>query len=398
MNNKALIIADDFTGSNDTGVQLRKKGLDVEVLLFPTEEALDHSVVLDTESRILPPEEAYQKVKALTTKVAKNNDFQFIYKKIDSTLRGNIAKEIQAVMDVTQPDEIIIAPAFPKIKRTTKNGRHYLDGKPLMETEIANDPLTPVWTDDIMELLKKDFTSSIVLHSVADLAQGIWPEGLIHIFDIQEDSDLERLASIAKKRNKKQLFVGSAGLAEYLFEKPQLPTLSVVGSVSEVSLQQMNVAEKNGVRLVTIDLNDLVAENCIAKYSQLLEESLKKGDTILTVTRKKNDYTETIELFNRLGIPDKKEISRIIRESLAQITANTLKSTAVSGLFLTGGDTAIEVIHELQGTGCKILAEVEPGIVQCQLLGGAFEGLLITTKAGAFGKEDSLYNSIQKMK
>ncbi|MFK4566281.1 four-carbon acid sugar kinase family protein [Enterococcus sp. UD-01] len=398
MNNKALIIADDFTGSNDTGVQLRKKGLDVEVLLFPTEEALDHSVVLDTESRILPPEEAYQKVKALTTKVAQNNDFQFIYKKIDSTLRGNIAKEIQAVMDVTQPDEIIIAPAFPKIKRTTKNGRHYLDGKPLMETEIANDPLTPIWTDDIMELLKKDFTSTIVLHSVADLAQGIWPEGLIHIFDIQEDSDLERLASIAKKRDKKQLFVGSAGLAEYLFEKPQLPTLSVVGSVSEVSLQQMNVAEKNGVLSVTIDLNDLVAENRIAKYSQLLEESLKKGDTILTVTRKKNDYTETIDLFNRLGIPDKKEISRIIRESLAKITANTLKSTAVSGLFLTGGDTAIEVIHELQGTGCKILAEVEPGIVQCQLLGGAFEGLLITTKAGAFGKEDSLYNSIQKMK
>jgi uncharacterized protein YgbK (DUF1537 family) len=398
MNNKALIIADDFTGSNDTGVQLRKKGLDVEVLLFPTEEALDHSVVLDTESRILPPEEAYQKVKALTTKVAQNNDFQFIYKKIDSTLRGNIAKEIQAVMDVTQPDEVIIAPAFPKIKRTTKNGRHYLDGKPLMETEIANDPLTPVWTDDIMELLKKDFTSTIVLHSVADLAQGIWPEGLIHIFDIQEDSDLERLASIAKKRNKKQLFVGSAGLAEYLFEKPQLPTLSVVGSVSEVSLQQMNVAEKNGVLSVTIDLNDLVAENRVAKYSQLLEESLKKGDTILTVTRKKNDYTETIDLFNRLGIPDKKEISRIIRESLAKITANTLKSTAVSGLFLTGGDTAIEVIHELQGTGCKILVEVEPGIVQCQLLGGAFEGLLITTKAGAFGKEDSLYNSIQKMK
>ena len=398
MNNKALIIADDFTGSNDTGVQLRKKGLDVEVLLFPTEESLDHSVVLDTESRILPPEEAYQKVKALTTMVAKNNDFQFIYKKIDSTLRGNIAKEIQAVMDVTQPDEIIIAPAFPKIKRTTKNGRHYLDGKPLMETEIANDPLTPVWTDDILELLKQNFTSSIVLHSVADLAQEIWPDGLIHIFDIQEDSDLERLASIAKKRNKKQLFVGSAGLAEYLFEKPQLSTLSVVGSVSEVSLQQMNVAEKNGVLSVTIDLNDLVAENRITKYSQILEESLKKGDTILTVTRKKNDYTETIDLFNRLGISDKKEISRIIRESLAKITANTLKSIAVSGLFLTGGDTAIEVIRELQATGCKILAEVELGIVQCQLLGGAFEGLLITTKAGAFGKEDSLYNSIQKMK
>ena len=56
------------------------------------------------------------------------------------------------------------------------------------------------------------------------------------------------------------------------------------------------------------------------------------------------------------------------------------------------------MIRELKATGCKILAEVEPGIVQCQLLGGAFEGLLITTKAGAFGKEDSLYNSIQKMK
>lgn len=87
MKKKYLIIADDLTGANDTGVQLKKHNIDVDVLLFPTEETVDSSVVIDSESRILNADEAYTKVKSLTKKILNCNVFDIVYKKIDSTLR-----------------------------------------------------------------------------------------------------------------------------------------------------------------------------------------------------------------------------------------------------------------------------------------------------------------------
>ncbi|GET05739.1 hypothetical protein SY212_07690 [Ligilactobacillus agilis] len=399
MRNKSLIIADDFTGSNDTGVQLRKKGFPIDVLLFPTNKKLSNSIVLDTESRLLSSKDAYQKVKKMTKSVVENNEFRFIYKKIDSTLRGNIATEIKAVADVTHPDKIVIAPAFPKIGRTTLNGRHYLNKVPLLETEIVNDPLTPIWTDNLIELLQNDFKDNIALHPASNFDDKKWSEYTIHVFDIQNDNDLIHLTNILKEFQEKILFVGSAGLAEYLFEKERLPTLSVVGSISEVSLEQMNFAESKGIYSVNVELNDLLNDSKIDKYSRIITNSLQQnGDTILTVTRKRSDYTKTIELFNSLGILDKKEISRIIRESLAKITTSAMSKTPIAGLFLTGGDTAIEIINECNSTGCQIISEIEPGIVQSTLLGGDFDGMKIITKAGAFGKKDSLYNSIQTLK
>lgn len=37
---KMIVIADDFTGSNDTGVQLAKKGARTEVMLTPAAETV----------------------------------------------------------------------------------------------------------------------------------------------------------------------------------------------------------------------------------------------------------------------------------------------------------------------------------------------------------------------
>ena len=60
-----LIIADDFTGANDTGLQLVRRSVKVRVqigrpgLLPPS-----YSLVLDTESRNLSPQRAREAVQA----------------------------------------------------------------------------------------------------------------------------------------------------------------------------------------------------------------------------------------------------------------------------------------------------------------------------------------------
>lgn len=105
---KYLIVADDFTGSNDTGVQMRKRDIPVDVVLFPyTMGTLERSIVLDTESRNISSEESVKKVKELLDSLLKKNKFDIIYKKVDSTLRGNIKEEISVIKGLTGAEKII---------------------------------------------------------------------------------------------------------------------------------------------------------------------------------------------------------------------------------------------------------------------------------------------------
>ncbi|MGE5855892.1 MAG: four-carbon acid sugar kinase family protein, partial [Syntrophaceae bacterium] len=153
-----MVIADDLTGANDTGVQFAKQGLKTIVLMYvpaaPSE--LDEDVlVVDTQSRALSPTEAYRKVTE-TALLFKNRDqFQTLYKKIDSTLRGNLGTEIDAIMDACGLELAIVAPAFPANGRMTVGGCHFLGNAPLEATEISRDPLCPVTESHIPTLMAK---------------------------------------------------------------------------------------------------------------------------------------------------------------------------------------------------------------------------------------------------
>ena len=74
-----------------------------------------------------------------------------------------------------------------------------------------------------------------------------------------------------------------------------------------------------------------------------------------------------------------------------------MKHQYLSGLFLTGGDTAIEMIRALNASGSEIKTEIMPGVVLGTLIGGPIEGLKIVTKAGAFGQEEALYQSLKML-
>ena len=116
-----LIIADDFTGANDTGVQIKKHGLAASVLLKTDDlSQTQGSVVLDTESRVISAEDAYARVKEALQAALKEGEYEFLYKKVDSTLRGNIIAEVKAMVEVCQPELVVFAPAFPKAIATLR--------------------------------------------------------------------------------------------------------------------------------------------------------------------------------------------------------------------------------------------------------------------------------------
>jgi len=83
---------------------------------------------------------------------------------------------------------------------------------------------------------------------------------------------------------------------------------------------------------------------------------------------------------------------------MGDVLLEVLRSRQVSGIFLAGGDTAINVIERLSASGSAVIQEIETGVPFVSLLGGPFEGLKMVTKAGAFGNENTIMNAIKYLR
>jgi len=402
MNAKYLVVADDFTGANDTGVQMRNRGLPVKVALFPTNEVQETSIVLDTESRNITSNDAYEKVRSMTEKILEENTFELVYKKVDSTLRGKVIEEIKALDDVYKPDKIVFAPAFPEIGRTTEEGVHKLNGVPLMETEFSKDPLSPIQTDNITMMLERGYGESVKHHTVEEIRESMFnlSQGRYHTFDSVEQSDLLKISSVLLESNEKILWVGSAGLANAMFQilYPIKPALAVVGSISENSLNQMAYAEKKGVRLIKLSNEELFDKNQVPEVAKRIVNLLNQDkDVILTAAKTRDDYEDTLHYASKLSM-SKDDTSWYVQNALANITREVLSKGSISGMFLTGGATAISVMDALNITSVEIKEEIITGTVHSILSDGSFKGMNIVTKAGAFGKEQDLVISLEKIR
>ena len=156
---KLLIIADDFTGALDTGIQFKKYGICTQVFtktriedneINPDTEVL----VIDSESRPLTKEEAYLGVLNIT-KWAISKGIEIIFKKTDSALRGNIGAELEAVADAAGEESLYFLPGYPEIHRITKNGIHYIDGELLENSVFGKDPFEPVKRSYIPDIINE---------------------------------------------------------------------------------------------------------------------------------------------------------------------------------------------------------------------------------------------------
>lgn len=146
---QCLVIADDLTGANDTGVQFLSENESVVVIVDSASantvntRSDSPTVVVNTNTRFLSAEEAFTEVQNSVRKYSVLKPAE-IFKKIDSTLRGNIGAEIDAVMKVSGYRIACVAPAAPRNGRTIINGQCYINGILLEKTEVAQDPFTPV--------------------------------------------------------------------------------------------------------------------------------------------------------------------------------------------------------------------------------------------------------------
>ena len=236
MTERCLIIADDLTGGADAGAQFIERGLSTFLISYEENLSIDFSkyalqdvLVINTDSRGLSPEKASY----LISRLFKGHDpdpFAVIYKKIDSTLRGNVGYEIDALMRETGNPFCFMTPSYPEQNRTVVDGILMISGEPLASTEISRDASFPVRESHVCKLLTLQSRNPIGWIGLKDVASG--KERLkrrveeekkrgnrIIVFDAASRRDLMNIAEVAFRMERIPLFVGSAGLAKEVARK-----------------------------------------------------------------------------------------------------------------------------------------------------------------------------------
>jgi uncharacterized protein YgbK (DUF1537 family) len=420
---RCLLIADDLTGGADAGAQFAKMGLN-NLLIFWKDNAKSvfskytHQdvLVVNTDTRGLSP----GKASSLISNLFKNYDkelFPIIYKKIDSTLRGNIGYEIDAILKETNGALCFMAPSYPEQNRTLVGGIMIVGGKPLALTEVARNTAPPVQESHVYKLLQQQSQNSVgwidlthVASSCERLLKAVEKERKrgtkIIIFDAVSRQDLANVAEVGFSLKRKPLFVGSAGLAEEVAKKitpsksKSLESLKQAGKIfkhifiiggtaSSMTHQQLRRIEQRKIPAYQLNKTLLVVDDARAQterkeLSKRIANSLSRGMVIVKTT------TEMLQPEDSKDLP----IHLKITKTLAEITISALEQSKVDvhdlALILIGGDTAQSVINTLGINGIEIEGELLEGIVNGHLTGGNWDGLTVITKAGAFGKEDAL--------
>ena len=415
------ILADDLTGANDSALQFHLKGCSTQVLtnFKDISKTIEHTQVwaVSTESRNIEPEEARARAKEAAASILANLNVEHIYKKVDSTIRGNIAMEIMGIIEASEYEASVIMPAFPNEGRITVGGYHLLKGVPIERTEFARDPRAPIYESHIPTVLKnglpaneKDFVSLIELNTVkqgagpilARLNELIASGKKLIVADAVSSVDIEQVMLAIQKCNIKILPCGSAGAAQAMCQIifpeakyhriskqiPELPKLIVSGSATELAQVQIK-------RLET----DEDIENTY--FIEITPEQILgyERDDIIERAVKNLNHTNTVVIHTSSLFRDpdamtvmlfEKEISResfisMICDYLAEITKVIMSMKDVI-LITVGGETSYKCLDAL-GINClQIIDGVAPAIPLCSDL----EARFIVTKSGNLGNSSTL--------
>ena len=448
---KLLILADDFTGAMDTGVQLSKAH--IQTLVYSKIPNLSEKkslppcqvLVLHTNLRHETPSRAYQVISDLLS--ACYEPGLSVYMKTDSALRGNISATLAAAAD-TLHMPLHFIPAFPDADRTVKNGIVYISGMLLEDSVFRSDPRSPMTESNLLKIVTKDYPLSCRL--ISSSSSGFTalkeefsavPKGdvsesnacqnaafdrlppQIYLYDASTNEDLASIGAFLKEQNALALTAGCAGFAaqfpnylDFPHEAPYTPDapgplLFLSGSANAITFRQLEKAKEMGYPLLPMksyleasikgepsckELEDKLAENAVTL--------LKDGKSVILATAQ--DTASLLDFPALTAFAGSEEaIHTIISDCSCRLVRRILEAADISCLTVFGGDTVAGILDEL---GCSYVyakGEIDTGVPLCLLSyrpgpEKPEKTLHLITKSGGLGCEtivkaiDKYFNSL----
>ncbi len=421
------IIADDLTGASDTGIQFRKYGLKTKVIADPEQLELflgnDEILAINSNTRPLKSEKAYKIVYDISCKL-KEAGFGRIYKKVDSTFRGNPGIELEAVMDALDSKLAILVPSYPDNGRCMVNG--YLkvssvsthnnnDSEIIIATNEVEQELCHVPT--IIQANMKRRVTNINLDTVRQggpailsAVEQLWENDYqVITIDAVAKDDLNNISLACKSLPGETVMAGAAGFAAFLPKVMGLSSnklikppskegiiLVVAGTCNSTTRRQIDEVQKNtNANLVKIDTDKII---CGMKSDEVQSAVQKILKFIKTGKTKTNPLILSVDTLFKL--PRDYSINKwgkIIASAIGEIVGKLVDEKIVQSLVITGGDTALHVLNALKAKGIDLEEEILAGIPSGRLFGGKAHNIPIVTKAGGFGYPSALLEVIEHL-
>lgn len=428
---QCVVIADDLTGANATGVLLKK--MDYKTYTVMNMERIELSTLSDcdcvmypTDSRGAEKEIAYNRVYNVAG-LLKAPEVKVYAKRIDSTLRGNLGSETDAVLDCLGSEYVAVcAPCFPASGRIVIGGYMLVKGLPLHKTEVALDPKTPVTSSEVKTLFEQQSKYKVADLKMADMMDGkhaladkmnacVKNGARILLFDCVTQEDLDFIADALVTSRLKFVAVDPGVFTATIARKLITPAdkaekkkiLAVVGSVNPVTRAQMEelwLTQRTAKNTLVCTKKLLEsAESRAAEIRRVVEEVLENSGRfdILSVTGD-GIYPENRIDFSAYGEKNGcsvDEMSSQINETFAEITYQIFAaSKQFQGLYTSGGDITVAVCGRFGTAGLCLMDEVLPLAAYGTFLKGDYDGISIITKGGMVGESDAINQCVTYLK
>src|SRR5262245_23097088 len=247
-----IILSDDLTGAADCGARCHQAGIATTIVL-PESRGLENSGALcyTSDSRHLPADLAAARVRELAAGLGEHAGSTW-YKKIDSTLRGHLGQELDALLDTLGRSCALVSPAFPAQRRGI------VDGYLVIEPALTQPPHLPM----LLARQSRRRVAAVGLNHVRGGAGWLGERLLAErtrgaellVVDALDDADLQTVLEATLRTLPDALLCGSAGLvgtlAAYLAghappwnDVPSTPVagsaLLVIGSGSPMARRQI---------------------------------------------------------------------------------------------------------------------------------------------------------------
>ena len=400
---QTVLIADDLTGTLDSGVCLIGQGARVCVDDASATDALSTTsgaLCVNTASRHMDAATAAEHVFALVTAGRKAGACRIV-KKTDSALRGNIGAELEAAWKASGEDRLHFIPALPSMNRVTRGGIHYVDGAPVSESVFGRDPFEPVTCSDVCGIIAAQSNAPTMLVRLGDDVPSEFT-GIV-VYDAESDEDVAARVRELDFVGDHGVLAGCAGLANALavidsdsaaghgVEAFAGNLLVVCGSVNDVSRRQCELAEERGARVFHI------AE------TEKSDDEWLGSDEGRTFIAEVNDSwaSNALTVVNGSGmedltslVPAGADVRQVVSDHIGALLAAVVASGVRGRALVTGGDVLTSFLTQAKVGELTPLGQVSSGVVAFEVHTVAGD-LVIASKSGGFGDADLLVQMAQ---
>jgi D-threonate/D-erythronate kinase len=378
------VIADDLTGAAElAGIGLRY-GLVSEVVVGGEFKSDADLICVDTDSRSRKGNEAARRA-ANAARQLRKAGARWIYKKVDSVLRGNVLAEIGASQKALKLRATLLVPANPCFGRVIRGGRYFVNGKPIDKTDFARDPEHPRTSSKVLEMLGGGKSSAVRICKLHELI----PEAGIILGEVSSSADVQKWA---RGCGAEMLPAGGAEFFGALLK----PTISehvrsavhearvakvdaknpreffICGSTSDYTEQFVRESRKDGTPVFSVIEAGAKEFSCSAKKAEAIaKEAIAAFETNARVVL-------------AIGRPlfKKRTIARQLTKWLVDIAGRVIAGSNPGHVYAEGGATAAELVRYLGWNRMEVVEELAPGVTSLRWRDR--KSAILTIKPGSY--------------